>query len=109
MTEEMHALESEPVPHGVDLVDEAIHPPQPLVAGTIGSSTTELAIEHHPPAVREAPEGFEVVVGEAGAAVQTDQRCGVAATDNNVGNPPSLDFDVAFLRHRSSGKETMAS
>jgi hypothetical protein len=109
MTEEMHALEAEPVPYGVDLVDEAIQTPQPVVAGTIGSSATELVIEHHLSTIREAPEGFEVVVGESGTAVQTHQRRGVAAADNDVENPPSLDCDVAFLQHRSSRKETLAS
>jgi hypothetical protein len=57
-----------------ELGDEAIDGPQGDVVGAFGAAAAQLVVEDDLAAVGERLERLQVVVGEAGTAVQAQQR-----------------------------------
>ena len=91
----MEALELERLPYRLDLVDESLHLPERVVVRPVGASAPELVEENDPPAVGEPFERLHVVVGEARAAVQRQQR-DPALADVAPEDAPARNVDVAL-------------
>ena len=66
----MQAIEIEGRTDLGELLNEPVHVPQGEVVRAIRAPAAELVVEDDPAAVRQGFERLEVVVGEAGAAVQ---------------------------------------
>ena len=90
---------------GTDLghfLDEAIDGPQGEIVGASGSTAAQLVVEDDLAAVGERLERLQLMVGEAGAAVQAQQRRAIACgfAHGAVPNPAAGDVEVALLfRH----------
>ncbi len=94
------------------LLDEAIDGPQGEVVGTFGPAAAQLVVEDDLAAVGERLERLQVVVGEAGAAVQAQQRRAIVALlpDGAVPDPAAGNLDEAFVgRHLASPVATGSS
>jgi hypothetical protein len=78
---------------------EPVHVPQGKVVRAIRTPAAELVVEDDPAPIRQGFERFEVVVSEAGAAVQAEQRGAVgvvaygAEPDLATGNVEVTLFD----------------
>jgi hypothetical protein len=70
----MDPLERQRLADDGKLLDEAVDLPERLVAGAVRSSAAELVVEDDPTSVAEALELLEVVVREAWAAVEAEER-----------------------------------
>ena len=95
----MQPLQAERRPYLSDLLDEALHGPQAEVVGTVRLPAAQLVVEDDPAPVGQRFQRFQVVVGEAGAAVQAQQRR--PAVDRLADGPEpdaaARDLDVAFF------------
>src|ERR1700733_13499778 len=70
-------VQSFQVERGADdgqFLDEAIDGPQGEIVGAFGAAAAELVVEDDLTAVGEGFERLQVIVGEAGTAVQAQQR-----------------------------------
>ena len=80
------------------LLDEPVHRPQREIIGAIGATAAELVVEDDAAVFGEGFEGLEVVVGEAGAAVQAEQRDRVlVVADRAVPDLAAGDVDSPFF------------
>src|SRR5919199_3147970 len=93
----MDAVEAESRPHRGQLLDEAVDLPEGLVVGPVGLPAPELVVEVDPAPVAEPVQLLEVVVREAGAAVQAEKRDTVAAADASPPDAASRDVDEALV------------
>ena len=66
--------------------------------GPIGKTAAELVLEDHRPLVREFGQRVEVVVRDAGCAVERQQRQSAAVPDHVVPDAPAGDVDVSLAR-----------
>ena len=87
---------------GTDLgefLDEALDGPQGEIVGAFGPAAAQLVVENDLPPAGERLERFQVVVGEAGAAVQAEQGGPVVPRlpQAAVPDPAAGDLDVALL------------
>ena len=79
--------------------DEAIDGPQGGIVGAFGSAAAQLVVEDDLAAVGERLERLQLMVGEAGAAVQAQQRRAIVVRlpDRAVPDPAAGDVEVALL------------
>jgi hypothetical protein len=103
--EQVQAVKTEGRTDLGELLDEPVHVPQGEVVRAIRAPAAELVVEDDPAPVRQGFERLEIVVSEAGAAVQAEQRSrlGVVAhgavPDLAAGNVKVTLFDFhAALR-----------
>ncbi len=97
--EQVQVVQAERLPDHHQLLDEPFDRPQRAVVGTIRAAAAELVVEDDPAPVGEVGEPLQVVVREAGAAVQAQQRRSATATDALVPDLAAGDLDVALVRH----------
>jgi hypothetical protein len=81
-----------------EFLHEAFHVPQGDVGRAVRTAAAQLVVEEDPAAFGQDLERLEVVVGEAGAAVQAEQRCGVrVVADGAVPDLAAGHVDVALF------------
>ena len=100
----MQAVEIEGRTDPGQFFHEPVHVPQGEIARAIRASAAELVVKNDPAAVRQGLERLEVMVGEAGSAVQAEQRDGDGFVAH--GAVPDLaagDLDVALFRLHEAG------
>jgi hypothetical protein len=72
MAEQMNAIESERTANLVQLRDEAIKAPECRIVRAVRAAASQLIVKHNGTCVREASEGFQVIMGCSGTAVQDE-------------------------------------
>ncbi len=82
----MQPVQAERFTDLLQFLDEPVDGPQAQIAGPVGAAAAQLVVENDPAAVGQRFQRLEVVVREAGAAVQAQQRggIGVFAADRAV-------------------------
>ena len=70
----MQSFQLERGADGGQFLDEAIDGPQGEIVGAFGPAAAQLVVEDDLAAVGERLERLQVIVGEAGTAVQAQQR-----------------------------------
>ena len=98
--EQVQAVEPESGPDLGQLLDEPLHRPQRRIVGAVGAPAAELVVEDHPAPAGQGFQGLQVVVGEAGPAVQAQQRR-PALAHRAVPDPPARDLDGPLVRRHT--------
>jgi hypothetical protein len=110
VAEEVERLERERVAYGFELVHEPLDAPQRRFVGPVGTPAAELVVEDDLPLVGQLRERLDVVVAEAGPAVQAEQRDTASVAGDPVPDAPAGHVDETLGRRhvRARGRTDTA-